>query len=325
MVALIQIVAGGQSGAERAALDWAIANCVPHRGWCPKGRKADDGTLPARYELTETPRPTYAQRAEWNARDSDATVIFTIGNILNSDFRQSVVFALKHGKPVLHVSRTGGLSPAHETFADFVKQHSVKRLNIAGSKASTEPEVGAFVRETLERTWPPLRLLTTPDGHHLRAAQGWVELGNPLEAKEEVEQIAPQFHGHPDVLEVRWHLQAHAKKWVDCVDLANAVIKLDPERSEGWIHRSFALHELKRTQEALDQLVPVADRFPEVWTVPYNLACYCAQLGRLKQAKSWLNKALAIEPEKARQAGRDYPDLKPLHKSMARTFRKDTE
>ena len=116
---------------------------------------------------------------------------------------------------------------------------------------------------------PPLE---PPDSMYLRAAQGWLELGNHLEANEELERIAPELRAHPDVLEVRWHIYAQAKKWDVCVDLAGAIIKLDRDRAEPWIHRSFALHELKRTQEAFDQLLPVADRFPQVWTIPYNLA-----------------------------------------------------
>ncbi|MGI8605082.1 MAG: YpsA SLOG family protein [Verrucomicrobiales bacterium] len=65
----IRIISGGQTGADRAALDWAIANGVPHGGWCPKGRLAEDGPIPDRYQLTETPTANYLQRNEWNVRD----------------------------------------------------------------------------------------------------------------------------------------------------------------------------------------------------------------------------------------------------------------
>jgi hypothetical protein len=70
-----RIVSGGQTGADRAALDWAIARHVPHGGWCPKGRKAEDGVIDARYELMETPSDFYEERTLWNVRDSDGTVI----------------------------------------------------------------------------------------------------------------------------------------------------------------------------------------------------------------------------------------------------------
>src|SRR5260370_41444926 len=122
-----------------------------------------------------------------------------------------------------------------------------------------------------------MRPLEHPDELHLKAAQGWIEPGSYLEANEQLEKIRPHLRAHPDVLELRWHIFAKAQRWDACVDLAGAIIKLDPNRPDAWIHRSFALHEMKRTQEAFDQLLPVADRFPEVWTIPYNLACYCAQ------------------------------------------------
>jgi tetratricopeptide (TPR) repeat protein len=158
--------------------------------------------------------------------------------------------------------------------------------------------------------------LNRPDFLHLQAAQGWLELGNPLEAGKELEEIAPECHSHPGVLEVRWHLHAHRKLWDACVDLADAAIARDPNRPEPWIHRSFALHELKRTQEAFDDLLPIARRFPKVWTIPYNLACYCAQLGRLRESKSWLRKAMAIDVDAVKVAAIDDPDLKPVWDSM---------
>ena len=157
-----------------------------------------------------------------------------------------------------------------------------------------------------------MKPLSPPDSHHLLAAQGWVELGNHAEANEELEQIAPPLHAHPDVLEVRWHICSHVNKWDACVDIAGAIIKLDPVRPDAWIHRSFALHELKRTQEAFDLLLSAADKFPEPWTIPYNLACYCAQLGRLDECESWFDKAMAIDEASVRQAANDDPDLQPL-------------
>ncbi|MCH7226767.1 YpsA SLOG family protein [Haloferula sp. A504] len=66
-----RIVSGGQTGADRAGLDAAIAAGLPHGGWCPRGRKAEDGPLPKRYLLTETKSASYLTRTEWNARDSD--------------------------------------------------------------------------------------------------------------------------------------------------------------------------------------------------------------------------------------------------------------
>ena len=69
----ITIVSGGQTGADRAALDFALEFGIEHGGWCPRGRRAEDGVIDERYGLTETPSHRYDQRTRWNVRDSDAT------------------------------------------------------------------------------------------------------------------------------------------------------------------------------------------------------------------------------------------------------------
>ncbi len=170
-----------------------------------------------------------------------------------------------------------------------------------------------------------MKSLTPPDSHHLLAAQGWLELGDYLEADAELESISPRNRIHPDVLEIRWRIYSSAKKWSACLDIASTLLMLAPERSFGWIHRSFALHELNRTQEAFDKLVLAAKEFPNEWQFPYNLACYCSQLGRLEDAKEWLKKAILIDEEPVENAGIDDPDLKPLWNSMSRTIRKRTK
>ena len=70
----MKIISGGQTGADRAALDFAIQNGIPHGGWCPKGRNVEDGPIDAKYQLQETPSSDYPQRTEWNVRDSDGTI-----------------------------------------------------------------------------------------------------------------------------------------------------------------------------------------------------------------------------------------------------------
>ena len=105
------------------------------------------------------------------------------------------------------------------------------------------------------------------------------------------------------------------------VDIAGAIIKLTPNRPDVWIHRSFAPHELKRTQEAYDQLPPAGKKFRKVWTIPYNLACNCAQLGRLEECEQWLKKARAIDKHTVKSVAIDDPDLKPLTEFYGATAR----
>ena len=143
-----RIVSGGQSGADRAALDWAIANGYAHGGWCPRGRRAEDGEIEARYELHETPGDAYLVRTEWNVRDSDATVIFSLAAELTGGSLSTQELAHQLGRPCLHLSRAAGGEPATE-LREFVAQHAVRVLNVAGPRASGEPEVGEFVEAVL--------------------------------------------------------------------------------------------------------------------------------------------------------------------------------
>ena len=158
------------------------------------------------------------------------------------------------------------------------------------------------------------------DQIHLNAAQGWIGLGNFIEANSELDEITPELRAHPDVLEARWHICAHSKKWEGSLDIAEAVIQKDAHRQAAWIHRSFALHELNRTQEAFDKLLAAAKLFPKVWIVPYNLACYCSQLFRLDEAKDWFIKAMEIDEKASKAEALDDPDLKPLWDSMSGTI-----
>jgi tetratricopeptide (TPR) repeat protein len=155
------------------------------------------------------------------------------------------------------------------------------------------------------------------DRRQLEAAQGWLELGNDAEAVRELEGIAVENHEHPAVLEVRWHLCARARKWEAALDLSSVLIRLAPEHPLGWVHRSYCLHELKRTEEARDNLLRVVDKFPDDPIMRYNLACYNCRLGRLDQARDWLRKASGMADEgKIKQMALNDPDLEPLWKEL---------
>lgn len=147
-----KIVSGGQTGADRAALDWAIKNCVKYSGWCPKGRKAEDGQIDACYALKETPRADYLQRTEWNVRDSDATVIFTLAEVLSGGSKRTAEFADKHKKPWIHLSGFVGADAA-EKLRLFIEKHNIQVLNVAGTRGSKEPGVGEFVMEVLNEAF----------------------------------------------------------------------------------------------------------------------------------------------------------------------------
>ena len=154
-MSLVKIVSGGQTGADRAALDWAIARALPHGGWCPRGRKAEDGTIAAAYRLTETPSDSYMQRTEWNVRDSDGTAILSLSPTLTGGSRLTVELAQQHGKPWLHLSKDASKGNSGERLRRFVQEHHIRVLNVAGPRASTEAAIGEFVRSTLDLAFAP--------------------------------------------------------------------------------------------------------------------------------------------------------------------------
>jgi ActR/RegA family two-component response regulator len=144
-----KITSGGQTGADRAALDFAIVRGIPHGGWCPRGRKCEDGIILPRFGLRETPSAAYSQRTEWNVRDSDGTVIFSVADRLAGGSRKTAQFAPKLGKPWLHLSAERPGVDHAALLRWFVQRHQVKVLNVAGPRGSEEPTIAKFVASTL--------------------------------------------------------------------------------------------------------------------------------------------------------------------------------
>lgn len=146
-----RIVAGGQAGADRAALDWAIQNNIKHGGWCPKGRLAEDGIIDSKYCLRETLSSSYEERTELNVRDSDATAIFSISPQLVGGSLWTLSCAKKHKKPWIHLVGLHNGSQSFISLKEFLQKHNVSILNIAGPRESEEGEVGYFVSSTLRK------------------------------------------------------------------------------------------------------------------------------------------------------------------------------
>ena len=110
---------------------------MAHGGWCPQGRRSDDGAVPPRYSLKETPSERYPQRTEWNVRDSDATLIFTLTDELTAGSQLTANYAVKHRKPHLHV--TPATQP--DRLVQFLSAHGIRTLNVAGSRESSAPGI----------------------------------------------------------------------------------------------------------------------------------------------------------------------------------------
>ncbi len=162
-----------------------------------------------------------------------------------------------------------------------------------------------------------MKRLNIHDQRQLEAAEGWLGLGNLQEANAELEQLSPDMRRHPEVLNVRWQIQAMAREWESAIEIARAIAAEVPDSPLGWIHLAYALHELKRTQESYAVAKSVVNKFPNEPTLRYNLACYACQLGNHPEALVWLTEAAALK-DKAEivQLALDDPDLKPLQREI---------
>lgn len=144
----LTIVSGGQSGVDRAALDVALELGLPVAGWCPAGRWAEDGAIPARYPLRETPSPDVGQRTEWNVRDSDAVLVLTRGQPAGGTLR-TIDLAARMNRPVFAVDVDH--PPCVEALHAWLAATGTRTLNVAGPRESESPGVGAAAAAWLRR------------------------------------------------------------------------------------------------------------------------------------------------------------------------------
>jgi hypothetical protein len=105
---------------------------------------AEDGELDFCYRLQETPSSSYVQRTEWNVRDSDGTVIFTISKELFGGSKLTTDFAERYRKPWVHISKGTDADGAAEKLRRFIEENKIQTLNVAGPRASSEPDVATF-------------------------------------------------------------------------------------------------------------------------------------------------------------------------------------
>lgn len=159
--------------------------------------------------------------------------------------------------------------------------------------------------------------LTYPDLHHALAADGWLDLKAPGEARRELDSLSAEARNLPAVLELYCRVAIQIPDWDEVVTIANQIISTSPEFVGGWVHRSFALHELRRTREAYECLLGAESRFPTNSIIPYNLACYACQLGNLPEARRWLQRVIDLKGVKElRGLALDDPDLEPLRQEI---------
>ena len=145
-----KIISGGQTGADRAALDFAIKHNLPYGGWVPKGRKTEDGTLPEKYHLQEMPSGSYSKRTEKNVLDSDGTLILSHG-LLTGGSALTTSFADRHRKPWIHIDlEMTSYSEAVRIIQEWAVRNGIKIMNVAGARASKDPMIYQAVMDLLE-------------------------------------------------------------------------------------------------------------------------------------------------------------------------------
>ena len=159
--------------------------------------------------------------------------------------------------------------------------------------------------------------LNRADQLHLSAASGWIGLGDFDSARDEMNGLSAAAKKHSQALLVQSEYHFAAEEWDLLLPLADEMVRQFPEHDCLWINRSYALHELKRTQEAFDALLLATEKFSKVWLIRYNLACYCAQLGNKEEAMRWLLRAVRLADKKEVMAmALDDPDLAPLRDAI---------
>ena len=141
----MKIISGGQTGVDRAALDAAITCNIEHGGWCPKDRKAEDGSLSHRYSLAETEDVNYASRTELNVRDSDGTLIFNPGDTLEGGTLLTKKLANWYCKPLMIIDLNK--NPDYKSVWTWIKNNKITCLNIAGPRESKSPGIYSMTRE----------------------------------------------------------------------------------------------------------------------------------------------------------------------------------
>lgn len=141
-------MSGGQTGVDRAALDVALARGIPCRGWCPQGRRAEDGRIPDRYPLTETRERDYSVRTRQNISDSDGTLIVTCGAITGGT-ALTCRLARQFHRPLFVVdlreyeSATPNLlgNGVLDQLEQWLRENRIRSLNVAGPRESQQPGI----------------------------------------------------------------------------------------------------------------------------------------------------------------------------------------
>ncbi len=145
----------------------------------------------------------------------------------------------------------------------------------------------------------------------LLAAQGYFELGMVADALAELDSLPAARQERSEVLQMRLLIHMRARRWQEALRFSEALYRRSPEEALGFIHAAFCLHELGRTAEAKALLLNGPSTLLSEATYHYNLGCYDAALGNLKEAQAHLRVSFKLD-KKFREFARTDPDLKAV-------------
>jgi hypothetical protein len=183
-----KIISGGQTGADRAALDAAIKLGIPHGGWIPKGRLTENGPLPETYQLTEMPGSAYVLRTEQNVIDSNGTLIISHGDLSEgSDYTRKM--AVKHHRPWLHIdlNKTPAFRAATQ-ICSWIDENAIEILNVAGPRASKDSRIYGAVLKLIESVhYMELMSAARPEAVNLQDRSSAIAIKHPETVQEAIE------------------------------------------------------------------------------------------------------------------------------------------
>jgi predicted Rossmann-fold nucleotide-binding protein len=135
---MLKIISGGQTGVDRAALDVALTLRIPFGGFCPKGRKSEDGAIPEKYLLIETKSDNYPERTELNVKTGDGTLILIAGDF-DRGTQLTIELCKRHNKPCLVIDLNDEKDPVDLKL--WIEKNDISVLNIAGNRESISPGI----------------------------------------------------------------------------------------------------------------------------------------------------------------------------------------
>ena len=156
--------------------------------------------------------------------------------------------------------------------------------------------------------------LEPPASHHVKAAFGWIELGNVSEALAELDRIPVDMQSLPAVQASRLDCHIAGEKWNEAATLAKVLCDQYSKEAGFWLHNAYATRRCEggSIEAAYELLAPCVDLFPDEWLIAYNVACYLCRMDRLEEATVMLEIARAVGGEQVDELAKDDEDLMPL-------------